>query len=66
MMKVSSYSPRTTGFQNYFQAFVEDKPNYSTTQEEEKEDYLKQALPYIAFLVSPIFLVLFIAVRKII
>ncbi|KAJ8646269.1 hypothetical protein MRB53_008017 [Persea americana] len=65
MMKVSSYSPTTTGYQNYFEAFVEDKANYSPTVAEENEDSLKQALPYIVFLISPIFLILFIAARKV-
>ncbi|KAL8496151.1 hypothetical protein ACS0TY_020026 [Phlomoides rotata] len=60
MMKVksSSRSPRTTGYQNYFDAFVEDKTNYTL---EEDEGGLTQALPYIIFLVSPIFMVFLIA-----
>ncbi|XP_077218430.1 cytochrome C oxidase subunit isoform X3 [Tasmannia lanceolata] len=66
MMKVtsSSFSQKTTGYQDYFQAFVKDEANYTLTKEEEDEGALIQALPYIMFLVSPIFLVLFIALRK--
>lgn len=65
MMKISSYS-KPTGYQNYFEAFVEDKPNYIPAKEEETEGSHIQALPYILFLIFPIFLVLFIVVKKVI
>ncbi|ONK63521.1 uncharacterized protein A4U43_C07F16080 [Asparagus officinalis] len=65
MMKVKSSSfSRITGYENYFDAFVENKNNYSTTEEEQGETVLGQALPYLLLLVSPIFFVLFAAVRK--
>ncbi|KAJ4979798.1 hypothetical protein NE237_010578 [Protea cynaroides] len=67
MMKItnSSLSQKTTDFQNYFEAFVEDKPNYTQGgSKDEQQDSLTEALPYIMFLASPIFLVLLIAVRK--
>eukprot|EP00262_Sarcandra_glabra_P012433 TRINITY_DN3202_c0_g1_i1.p1 TRINITY_DN3202_c0_g1~~TRINITY_DN3202_c0_g1_i1.p1 ORF type:complete len:316 (-),score=72.28 TRINITY_DN3202_c0_g1_i1:29-976(-) len=65
MMKIknSSGAPKSTGYQNYFEAFIEDKANYNLT-EEENQDALREALPYIIFLFSPIFLVLYIAVKK--
>ncbi|XP_058079971.1 uncharacterized protein LOC131228156 isoform X2 [Magnolia sinica] len=66
MMKItSSFPPKTTGYQSYFEAFVKDKANYSPTKEE-NEDALRQTLPYIMLLVSPILIVLFIASRKLI
>lgn len=67
MMKVkkrSSLSPNNTGYQNYFEAFVKDKANYFSTESEDEEGALTQTLPYIIFLLSPIFLVLLIAVNK--
>ncbi|XP_010908205.1 uncharacterized protein [Elaeis guineensis] len=65
MMKVtsSSFSPRT-GYETYFEAFVENKDNYTSADEEQNEGALRQGLPYIIFLMSPVFFVLFIAVRK--
>lgn len=65
MMKVttSSFSQRT-GYETYFEAFVENKDNYTSADEEQNEGALRQGLPYIIFLMSPIFFVLFIAVRK--
>lgn len=64
-MKVtgSNFSPINTGYQNYFEAFVEDKTNYPLGEAEIEDGVLSQALPYMIFLVSPIFIVLFIAVR---
>ncbi|KAK1278816.1 hypothetical protein QJS04_geneDACA016633 [Acorus gramineus] len=38
MLKVSSLSAqRTTGYENYFEAFLEDKANYSATEDEQTE-----------------------------
>jgi len=68
LMKVTTTSPfylKNTGYQNYFDAFVEKKSNYS--QEDDglvQESAMNQVLPYILLLVSPIFIVLFAALRK--
>lgn len=65
MMKVTSSSlSRTTGYEYYFDAFIEKKADLSTTDEGPGESVLGQALPYFVLLVSPIFFVLFLAVRK--
>ncbi|KAJ9685481.1 hypothetical protein PVL29_017499 [Vitis rotundifolia] len=68
MMKVTSQlPPKNTGYQNFFEAFIEDKADYSLKDNEvevEVEVELGQALPYIIFLVSPIFIVLLIALQK--
>lgn len=65
MMKVtSSNRSQNTGYQNYFEAFIEDKTNYLLQEAGIEEGALSQALPYIIFLVSPILIVLFIAVQK--
>lgn len=66
MMKVtgSDLSETSSGFQNYFDAFIEDKINYPLQEAGIEEGALSQALPYMLFLVSPIFIVLFIAVQK--
>ena len=66
MMKVTSQLPsKNTGYQNFFEAFIEDKADYSLKDNEvEVEVELGQALPYIIFLVSPIFIVLLIALQK--
>ncbi|XP_071725087.1 uncharacterized protein [Rutidosis leptorrhynchoides] len=59
----SSSSSRNTGYQNYFEAFIDDRTNISR-QESELEGTLNQALPYVIFLISPIVMVLVIAVQK--
>ncbi|XP_042517543.1 uncharacterized protein LOC122091593 [Macadamia integrifolia] len=66
MMKItgSSLSQKTTGFQNYFEAFIEDKPEYIQGGSKDEQNSLIEALPYILFLVSPIFLVLLVAVQR--
>ena len=66
MMKVTSQLPsKNIGYQNFFEAFIEDKADYSLKDNEvEVEVELGQALPYIIFLVSPIFIVLLIALQK--
>ncbi|XP_059651949.1 uncharacterized protein LOC132299400 isoform X1 [Cornus florida] len=66
MMKVrdSYLSPLKMGYQNFFEAFLEDKSNYPLKEPEVKEGELDQALPYIIFLASPILIILLIAVRK--
>lgn len=66
MMKVtgSNFSLKSTGYQNYFEAFIEDKANYTSNGSEFTEAALNQVLPYMILLVSPIVAVLFIAVQK--
>lgn len=67
MMKVrsSKLSVKSTGYQNYFEAFIDKKSNYTLDKDEELEEgALSQAFPYIVFLLSPIFVVLFIAVQR--
>ena len=67
MMKVTTSSPfylKNTGYQNFFEAFVENKSNYPLKEAEIEEDSLRQVLPYIIFLVSPIFAILLIAIQK--
>ena len=64
MMKVTSQLPsKNIGYQNFFEAFIEDKADYSL-KDNEVEVELGQALQYIIFLVSPIFIVLLIALQK--
>ncbi|CAL5330616.1 unnamed protein product [Camellia sinensis] len=60
-MKSTTLSPINTGYQNYFEAFIEDKANYGLKDAEVEEGALNQALPYIIFLASPILVVLLIA-----
>ncbi|MBA0813970.1 hypothetical protein Gohar_027782 [Gossypium harknessii] len=66
MMKVtgSNFSLKNTGYQNYFEAFIEDKANYTANGSEFTEGALNQVLPYMILLVSPIVAVLVIAVQK--
>ncbi|MCD7449725.1 hypothetical protein HAX54_001292 [Datura stramonium] len=66
MMKVtgSTFSSMNTDYQNYFNAFVRDKINYSLKEDETEEGAIQQAIPYIIFLLFPIFIVLLISVRK--
>ncbi|KAH7528062.1 hypothetical protein FEM48_Zijuj05G0031800 [Ziziphus jujuba var. spinosa] len=67
MMKFTTSSPfsqKNTGYQNYFEAFIEKKTNYTQKEVEDEVVTLGQTLPYIIFLVSPIFIVLLIAVQK--
>lgn len=66
MMRVtsSSSSSKNMGYQNYFEAFIEDKGNYPVQDTEVEEDALTQSIPYILFLALPIFIILLIAVQK--
>lgn len=59
----SGASPRNTGYQKYFEAFVDDKEGY-TSAETQSEDGITQALPYLLFLAFPILLVLLFAASK--
>ncbi|KAJ4772565.1 cytochrome C oxidase subunit [Rhynchospora pubera] len=64
-MKVkSSYLSRTTGYEMYFDSFVDNKEAYTSAKTETKEAGETQILPYVVFLVSPLFVILLIAVRK--
>ncbi|PKA46359.1 hypothetical protein AXF42_Ash021539 [Apostasia shenzhenica] len=66
MMKVkgSSFS-RTTGYESYFEAFLDNESNYTPSKEEQDEfGAIEQAFPYLLLLVSPIFVVLFVALKK--
>lgn len=59
MLKVrSSNPPLSIGYQNYFEAFLQRKTSYQVEESEVEEGGLKQAIPYVIFLVSPIFIVL--------
>ncbi|KAK7404414.1 hypothetical protein VNO78_05296 [Psophocarpus tetragonolobus] len=67
MMKVTTGSQfylKNSDYQNYFDAFVENKSNYPEEDGLVQESAMNQVLPYILFLVSPIFFILLIAVRK--
>ncbi|XP_068660754.1 uncharacterized protein [Aristolochia californica] len=67
-MKVtrSSYKSKATGYQGYFEAFIKDsdRTNYVVEKEKEDEGALRQVLPYILFLFSPLFIMLIIAVKR--
>lgn len=60
----SQFYLKNSDYQNYFDAFVENKSNYPGGDGPVQESAMNQVLPYILFLVSPIFVVLLIAVRK--
>ncbi|KAK7312315.1 hypothetical protein VNO77_36089 [Canavalia gladiata] len=67
MMKVKTGSPfylKNLGYQSYFDAFIEKKSNYPIEDGLIQESAMNQVLPYILFLLSPIFVVLLIAVQK--
>ncbi|XP_028782977.1 uncharacterized protein LOC114739090 [Neltuma alba] len=67
MMKVTTGSPFSwnTGYQNYFDAFIESKSNYPLQEDlNVQERALNQVLPYLLFLISPIFMVIFVALQK--
>lgn len=63
-MKVRSSSAKTSDYQNFFEAFVEDKTNYPLQEAGIGEGALTQALPYMIFLASPIIVILLIAVQR--
>ncbi|XP_058225920.1 uncharacterized protein LOC131334731 [Rhododendron vialii] len=63
-VKSTTLAPINLGYQNYFEAFAEDKADYSPKDAEVEEGALNQVLPYMFFLVSPIFIVLLIALQK--
>ena len=68
MLKVtrSSTPPKNTGYQSYFEAFVEDEAINTPGSTEEKDDALNQAVLYIVFLASPIILLLlFVATKRV-
>ncbi|KAL5202752.1 hypothetical protein ABZP36_013704 [Zizania latifolia] len=62
-MKVnSSPLPRNTGYEKYFDKFGGQKNYYAALDEPDMG--IAQIMPYMLFLVSPIFLVAFVALRK--
>ncbi|KAK3223846.1 hypothetical protein Dsin_010871 [Dipteronia sinensis] len=67
MMKITSsnLSKKSTGYQNYLRLLSKIiKSTYPLQEAGIEEGALSQALPYMIFLVSPVFIVLFIAVQK--
>lgn len=68
MMKFTTstpFSPKNTGYQNFFEAFVDNKSNYPLKEVEIQEGAaVNQVIPYIIFLVSPIFALVLIVVQK--
>ncbi|KAK6163026.1 hypothetical protein DH2020_002867 [Rehmannia glutinosa] len=66
MLKVSKMSgpPASSGYQNYFEAFVQNKTNYPLKEAQVEEDGLNQTLPYVIFLLSPILMVLLLAASR--
>ncbi|CAJ2679331.1 unnamed protein product [Trifolium pratense] len=69
MMKVKGGSSRytkNTFYQSYFDAFVENKSYYPLKVKDEvaQESDMNQVFLYILFLISPIFVVLLLAVQK--
>lgn len=66
-MKVTSSSRSSIDmdYQNYFEAFVGNKSNYKSEEEEEVDKgSLSQALSYMIFLFSPVIFVILAAVGK--
>ncbi|CAD6333964.1 unnamed protein product [Miscanthus lutarioriparius] len=62
-MKVSSIPvPKSTGYETYFTKFGSQKNYYASL--DEPEVGIGQIIPYMIFLVSPIFIVAFVALRK--
>lgn len=62
-MKVNSTPvPKNTGYEAYFTKFSGQKNYYASL--DEPEVGLGQIIPYMLFLVSPIFIVAFAALRK--
>ncbi|XP_062179817.1 uncharacterized protein LOC133884429 isoform X2 [Phragmites australis] len=62
-MKVSSTPlPKSTGYETYFNKFRGQKNYYASL--DEPDVGIDQIIPYMLFLVSPIFLVAFVALRK--
>jgi hypothetical protein len=69
MMKVKGGSSRytkNTFYQSYFDAFIENKSYYPLKVKDEvaQESEMNQVFLYILFLISPIFVVLLLAVQK--
>ncbi|KAI4372848.1 hypothetical protein MLD38_011032 [Melastoma candidum] len=68
MMKVRSSrisSAESTGYRDYFEAFVEEKSAYGLNNKIDLEEgSATQVLPYVIFLLAPIFAVLIIALYK--
>ena len=62
-MKMSSIPvPKNTGYETYFTKFGSQKNYYASL--DEPEVGIGQIIPYMIFLVTPIFIVAFVALRK--
>uniref|UniRef100_A0A7N0RAS5 Uncharacterized protein n=1 Tax=Kalanchoe fedtschenkoi TaxID=63787 RepID=A0A7N0RAS5_KALFE len=68
MMKVkSARTPSmSTGYQNYFEAFLENKPDYALKEAGTSQSTGDETLPYIFFLASPLLIMLIISLRKVV
>jgi hypothetical protein len=67
MLKVkgSSFAEGNTGYQDYFEAFVEDKTNYKAQEEKEGEEMgINETLLYVILLASPILMVFIVAAQR--
>ncbi|XP_026400800.1 uncharacterized protein LOC113296700 isoform X1 [Papaver somniferum] len=66
MIKFKSTSlPINLGYQNYFDAFVEEKTGSARAADEEEDNIaLRQTIPYVIFLLAPLFIVFLLALRK--
>ncbi|KAI3926068.1 hypothetical protein MKW98_028204 [Papaver atlanticum] len=66
MIKFKSTSlPINSGYQNYFDAFVEEKTGSARAADEEEDNVaLRQTIPYVIFLLAPLFIVFLLALRK--
>ncbi|KAL9843476.1 putative tetratricopeptide-like helical domain superfamily [Arabidopsis thaliana] len=67
MLKVkgSSFAEGNTGYQDYFEAFVEDKTNYKAQEEKKGEEMgINETLLYVILLASPILMVFIVAAQR--
>ncbi|XP_020591605.1 uncharacterized protein LOC110032349 isoform X2 [Phalaenopsis equestris] len=65
MMKVKNTNvPIKTGYEDYFEALVNNQVSYTPSIEEQNERVLEQVFPYIVFLLSPMLIILYVIVKK--
>ncbi|KAK8943286.1 hypothetical protein KSP39_PZI009005 [Platanthera zijinensis] len=57
-------SPKETGFEDYFEAFVNNEAGHAPLVEETNESVLKEVFPYLIFLLSPIFIIIFVVIKR--
>ncbi|KAK8961835.1 hypothetical protein KSP40_PGU021319 [Platanthera guangdongensis] len=57
-------SPKETGFEDYFKAFVNNGAGYIPSVEETNESVLKEVFPYLIFLLSLIFIIIFVVIKR--